>query len=88
MIYLASPYTHRDEAIVCYRYTVAEKITAKLLCDGMVVYSPIVHCHHIAKNHTLPTDFAFWKKYNFAMLSKADELYVLKIDGWGELTSP
>lgn len=82
MIYIASPYTHKDESVIAERYNLVEKFTAHMLNKNLAVYSPIVHCHYIAKNHKLPTDFNFWKTYNIAMLSSATELYVLRLKDW------
>lgn len=82
MIYLASPYSHKDPAVMEERYLAAMDCTAWLLKQKLWVYSPIVHCHEIAKQHSLPTDFEFWKEYNKHMLGLASLLYVLAIPGW------
>lgn len=82
MIYLASPYTHPDPQVVQSRFLSAMQYTADCLCAKEFIYSPIVHCHELATRHTLPTDFDFWKSYNFHMLGRADELRVLMLDGW------
>jgi hypothetical protein len=81
-IYLASPYTSGDSSIMEERAVLAAKFTADSLRDGHHIYSPIVHCHELAKHHELPKDFTFWRNYNFAMLSKASALWVLTLDGW------
>jgi len=81
-VYLASPYTHGDPKIVEERAAAAANFTAAHLRKGVFIYSPIVHCHELAKTHDLPKDFEFWKSYNFAMLSKASELWVLTLAGW------
>jgi len=83
-LYLASPYSAPDPEIRETRYQLAEHATAILLRVGVAVYSPIVHCHTLAKNHDLPGDFAFWEKYNYRMLSAARKLLVLKLPGWSE----
>lgn len=84
MIYLGQPYSHKEFEIRERRFRMAVKATAALLNYGHVVYSPILHCHPLAQLEKLPTSFAFWKNLNLGMLSKADELYVLTIDGWRE----
>lgn len=84
MIYLASPYTHKDQLIMKTRFLLAEQVTARLLHRRSWVYSPIVHCHELALRYHLPTDFAYWRDYNFAMLRRCDTLYVLFIPGWEE----
>lgn len=84
MIYLASPYTHPDPLIMKTRFLLAEQCTAAMLFEGHFVYSPIVHCHEIAQKYSLPSDFSFWKTYNFDMLRRADKFYILDIPGWAE----
>lgn len=82
MIYLASPYSHPDPLVMRTRFLIAEQVTAQLLASKRFVYSPIVHCHELAQKFTLPTDFQFWKDYNFDFLRRADDFLILKIDGW------
>lgn len=88
-IYIACPYTQsgKGEAnanlkIMKERHRAVEKYTAHLLNERVAVYSPIVHCHELAINHKLPKDAGFWMWYNDSMLIRADELYVLGLDGW------
>lgn len=81
-IYLASPYSDPDPAIVQRRYHLVLSATASLLRDCIWTYSPIVHCHELARLHSLPTDFAFWRDYNKAMLQKANAIALLDIPGW------
>lgn len=81
-IYLASPYTHADPAVVQQRHDTVMEFVAEQLAHKVWIYSPIVHCHELSLRHTLPGDFEFWKEYNFAMLAKASHLWVLALDGW------
>lgn len=84
MKYLASPYSHPDPFIREERYLRAMKVLSDLLEKGEFVYSPIVHCHEFAKivyRDRVPR-FDFWRAYDLHMLSKCDELLVLRIDGW------
>lgn len=83
-MYLGSPYSHHDPAVRHMRYRAAGRATAHLIRQGVCVYSPIVHCHEIAREFGLPKDFDFWKEYNFKMLEPADFLLILKLDGWKE----
>jgi hypothetical protein len=84
MIYLASPYSHPLQEVVEKRHEEAMAYTHYLLERKRWVYSPIVHCHELAKRHSLPTDFEYWKRYNYHALARCDELYVLGIEGWRE----
>ena len=83
-IYLASPYSHKDPFIREVRYLWVMKEMGLLLKGGLHVYSPIVHCHELAKVCDLPRDSSFWEKYNFVMLGAAEYLYQLMIPGWQE----
>jgi hypothetical protein len=84
MLYLASPYSHPDPLIMKTRFLLAEQVTATLLASRRHVYSPIVHCHELATKYALPTDFAFWRGYNFDMLRHCEGFIILAIDGWKE----
>lgn len=84
-VYLGSPYNaHEDELLETTRYEAALHCVAWLLTRENWVYSPIVHCHHIACKFDLPRGFEYWERYNFAMLQFARALYVLDIPGWRE----
>lgn len=84
MIYLASPYSHKDSTIVKTRFLLVEQCTVALIKRGLFAWSPIVHCHEMATKYTMPTDAEFWKKYNFDFIRRCDAVYVLKIPGWEE----
>lgn len=83
-IYLASPYSHEDESMREARYLAVGVITATLFNLEVAVFSPIVHCHELAKAYGLPRDADFWKFYNREMLRGARELWLLLLDGWKE----
>lgn len=81
-IYLASPYSDPSELVRHKRYLEVAEVVAQYLRKSLHVYSPIVHCHEIAKRFSLPKDFKFWSEYNYAMLERASGIHVLKIAGW------
>lgn len=81
-VYLASPYTHPDPLVREERYIRTAATLATLLRNRVWTYSPIVHCHELAKTWGLPHDAKFWFDYDMAMLAKADSLSVLMLDGW------
>jgi len=83
-VYLASPYSHPDPFVREDRYLRAAQATTHLLKKGEWVYSPIVHCHELAKIADLPKDFTFWQNYNMAMLIRADKLLILRIEGYDQ----
>jgi len=83
VIYLASPYSHADQAVREARYHAACRATAAMLKTGLVVFSPIVHSHPLVA-FDLPTGWDFWGRVDRAYLVRCDELVVLMLDGWQE----
>jgi len=83
-VYLASPYSDPSELVRHKRYLEVAEIVAAYLRESLHVYSPIVHCHEIAKRFSLPKDFKFWSEYNYAMLEKASGIHVLELQGWAD----
>ncbi len=81
-LYLGSPYTHPDLAVMEQRAQAVTDFTSQLLCAGLHVYSPIVHCHEMAKRHKLPREYEFWSGYNKTMLLAGLGLGVYQLDGW------
>ena len=81
-IYLGSPYSDKSKLVQHTRYLQVSKVVADMLCQGIHVYSPIVHCHELAKRFRLPGDFGFWCKYNFAMLEQASAFHILELEAW------
>lgn len=57
---------------------------SKLLTKGYLIFSPIVHCHPIAVNYGLPTDYKFWEWYDKMMIKICPQFAILTIDGWRE----
>lgn len=90
LIYIASPYSHKDEDIMQTRFSDVRDFTASIMQDiyrtGVVPFSPIVHCHEIAQVHELPKGYDYWLNVDKTFLRHADELWVLMIDGWREST--
>ena len=80
-IYLASPYTHSDPAVMQKRYEEALEAVV-LLSNAETVYSPIVHFHNAALAFDMPKDATFWRKQNVDMLEVADNLIILTLDDW------
>lgn len=82
MIYLASPYTHENKEIEELRFREICRVAADLIYRGMIIYSPIAHCHPIAKTNNLSTSYKYWKIHNIDMLHLAKKLMVCKMEGW------
>lgn len=84
--YLASPYTSAVPGVPEARYDECVRAVARFQAQGLMVFSPIVHSHPPAVAHQLPTDFSYWEHMNQVFISRADELWVLGLDGWREST--
>jgi len=86
LIYIASPYTHKDKTIQTKRFEDVCSFCAKLMSEGKHVFSPITHCHPIAECGGLPPDWSYWNKYCIKTLNACTVVYVLMLDGWEEST--
>lgn len=79
-IYLAIPYTGMQEL----SFKTANKVAAKLMKKGYLVYSPISHSHPIATQENLPKTWEYWEDVDTEFLKWCDYLYVVTLDGWKE----
>ena len=85
-IYLASPYAHSDPFVREHRYLQAMKVVALLMSRHVLVYSPIVHNHELAKVADAVKLWTHddWLDYDLQMLELSWGLYVLMLPGWAE----
>jgi hypothetical protein len=72
-IYLSIPYTGCERR----SFKAANKVAAKLMKDGHIVFSPISHTHPIAKIGKLPTTWDYWEKYDTSFIEWCDVVYVV-----------
>lgn len=77
-IYLAIPYTGIEEK----SFEIANKVAGELIKEGHVVFSPISMCHPIAVTCGLPTEYKYWREFDYAYLKFCDKLIVVTLDGW------
>lgn len=84
LVYLAGPYSHPDPAVREGRFRALNAVSAKLMRDGLHIFSPISHTHPIALAGDLPIGFDFWQEYDKAILVTCAKLIVLRLDGWEE----
>jgi hypothetical protein len=85
MLYIASPYTNPQQAIVEFRVAEVRRYCAWLFsAHGLNPYSPISHWHDICTAHSLPTDAEPWAKSNLDILRRCNAMHVLKLPGWQE----
>ena len=80
-LYLASPYSHHDPWVRVERFDQTVRAAAKLMRAGHIVFSPIVHTHHLQRfvpGHT----HDFWIAQDTPILQHAAKVLVLQLDGW------
>jgi hypothetical protein len=83
LIYVASPYTSPIRAVEEARNTNVAVAMGYLMnaYPNLSFFSPICHTHPIAALCNLRGDWEYWKRYDEAMLSRSDEIWVLCLDG-------
>lgn len=84
MIYLASPYSHKDPDVQEARFRMACRAAAALMRKGLCIYSPVAHTHPIALAGDLPKGWDYWERFDRDMISHCEELWVLQLQGWFE----
>ena len=82
-IYLATIYsTDSTPALRVARFEAVNKVAAKLMHKGHLVFSPISHTHSICLAGDLPKGWEFWKEYDRAFIEWCDEVHVFMQKGW------
>ena len=81
--YLACPYSHPYAEIREQRFEAVNKVAAKLMKEGRIIFSPISHTHPIAQ-YGLPKEWEFWRKYDRRFISLCEKVVVLMLGGWKE----
>lgn len=83
-IYLGTCYSHPVERVRQLRYAAVNDFAARLLMDGIPVFSPISQSHSIA-DYMEPErrmDHAFWMRADLPLLGAAAGLLVFCMPGW------
>ena len=90
LIYLASPYTHKDPKIMQERHDAVLAKTIELMQQGYHVFSPIVYSHPIAVDKAWNSAaagqavFNTWAEFDLDILERCDAMWILMLDGWGD----
>ena len=83
-IYLATPYSHPMQNIRRDRFNEVNIVAGYLMRQGFLVFSPISHAHPIIEAGDLPKGWELWSEYDLTFIEWADEIFVLRQDGWEE----
>jgi hypothetical protein len=85
LVYLAVPYSHPSASIRQERFERVNEVAARMMQDGIAVFSPISHSHPIEMHmNGVKLCWEFWQNQDLPILKACDELWVLTIDGWLE----
>lgn len=86
LIYLASPYTHKNKSIMAKRFIDISNIAAKLTNKGLFIFSPISMNHPWKEYSDEPLGYTweFWQTFDTKLLDKCDEILVAMMPGWKE----
>lgn len=82
IVYLASPYSHKDKFVEHIRFIKVCKAAGNLRRIGLSCHAPIASAHPISQICDLPKDWSFWCDRDRAFLKVCKALVVLKLDGW------
>lgn len=85
MIYLASPYSHKDPDIMEKRFEDVCKAQGELIKKfgkDHVFIGPIAMSHSIAQYSELNTTWEFWQHQDEELIKRCDEVWLIKLDGW------
>lgn len=81
MIYVAGPYYHADAAVIERRMELVYTLLAQLTARGNNVVTPML-MHAVVLRYDLPNNYEYWGKLSEDLLSRCDEMVVLKTEGW------
>ena len=84
MMYLASPYSHKNKVIQSRRFHAVCLATARLIAMGKNVFSPIAHSHVVARAGKLGLGWERWAEIDFEWIRMCGNVWVLQLDGWVE----
>jgi len=82
IIYLCVPYSHKSKKVREHRAMQADLVAARLMEMGHIVFSPISHSHRIEPFVRGRSRLNFWLEQDQPFLEIADEVAILKLDGW------
>lgn len=86
LVYLASPFSHTSNKVMLKRRKDIDSIGAKLQCKhrNVAIFPPITISDTYAKisKGKLGHTFDSWRKIDFYTISKCDEVWVVKMEGW------
>lgn len=84
LCYLATPYSKYKKGIHL-AFVEASVFAARLMQQGVKVYSPIAHTHSLAVYGNIDLlNHEIWLPFDHALMSLCEALLVVEMDGWKE----
>jgi hypothetical protein len=84
MLYLATPSSHSDPAVMRKRYQTSCRAAAKLLQSGIVVFNPLANGISAVELGGLELEYQGFITIDLEFLRRSDEVLVLGLAGWKE----
>ena len=82
IIYIGCPYSHEDKEVMQKRYEQITKLTAILVSEGYIVFSPITYGHILCEFEEMPVEFEFWQNLCISFLEISSLFIEVQLDGW------
>lgn len=82
IIYVLSPYRHKDPKVVAERVRVCEEYCAHLFNAGMFPICTTSSGHRWVEQFDVTDDFEVWRDNCHTFISIAAEVHILTQDGW------
>jgi hypothetical protein len=82
MIYLGSPYSHKEPAVQHKRFLRVADFTLKMTCAGLHVFSPIAYSGALSRVGRLPGSWEYWAAFDSYMIGACTNFAVLQLPGW------
>lgn len=88
-IFLACPYSHPDSHVIESRFVECNRVAARIVEAGHVVFSQVTLSHPINKvlEKTAPPDIGkMWAPIDAVFMDVMEELIIVDLDGWDKST--
>ena len=83
VLYLATPFTHDDPAVMQHRYRLSCLVAAKLMRHGIVVFNPLSHSVPLGEFlNDIEDQHSLWMSTDLPLLRRFDELLILGLPEW------
>lgn len=86
LVYLAAPYSRFPDKARLMRALMEFAGEYMIQHPGVHLVSPLFNHYALELVPALGTDYPFWSEYSRDLLSRCDELLVLRIRGWEQST--